>query len=430
MRILCTFMLLAAMGSLSAQVTAFTGAHLIPIVGEEIPNGTLLVEGKTIVAIGPADAVVIPEGAEVVSLSGKMVMPGLVDSHSHIGGGDGGDQSSALHPGVRIFDAIDVHSDTFKKARAGGVTTVNVMPGSGHLMSGQTIYLKLRPATTVYDMLLNEDPDGILGGMKMANGTNPLRKPPFPGTRAKSAAMVRTLFHRARNYQQKIIDAGGDATKMPDRDLEMDALVEVLEGKRMVHNHTHRHDDILTAMRLSDEFGYRMVLHHISEGWKVADEIAAAGHMCSIIVLDSPGGKLEAAELRFDTGAILERAGVDVGYHTDDMISDSRLFLRSAAFGVRGGMSRAKALEAVTLANARMLDADHRVGSLEEGKDADFIVLSGDPLSVYTLVEQTWVEGEKVFDRANPEDLPFATGGLDVFRGEFYDHHGGFIQLR
>ncbi|MFN2430651.1 MAG: amidohydrolase family protein [Cryomorphaceae bacterium] len=412
----------------SAQTTVFTDVHLIPIVGEEIENGTLIIENGKIKAVGAASEVSIPKGAEVVSLSGKVLMPGLVDSHSHIGNGDGGDRSSPLHPDVRIFDAIDVHSDTFKKARAGGVTTVNVMPGSGHLMSGQTVYLKLRPATTIDDMLLNQDPDGILGGMKMANGTNSLREPPFPGTRAKSAAMVRSLFVKAQEYQAKMEDADGDESKIPARDLEMEALVEVLEGKRMVHNHTHRHDDIMTAMRLADEFGYRLVLHHISEGWKLADEIAEAGIPCSIIVLDSPGGKMEAVDLRFDTGAILEKAGVDVGYHTDDWINDSRLFLRSAAFGVRGGMSRAKALEAVTLANARMLDAAERVGSLEPGKDADFIVLSGDPLSVYTLVEQTWVEGQKVFDRANPEDLKYATGGLDVFRGEYYNHHEDFNQ--
>jgi len=412
------------------QVVAFTEVHIIPISGNEIESGTLIIENDKIRAVGPSDEVDIPDGARVVALPGKVIMPGLVDSHSHIGNGDGGDKSSALHPGVRIFDAIDVHSDTFKKARAGGITTVNIMPGSGHLMSGQTIYLKLREAVIIDDMLLNRDPNGILGGMKMANGTNSLRPPPFPGTRAKSAAMVRALFVKAQAYQQKIASAGNDPDKMPSRDLEMEALVEVLEGKRVVHNHTHRHDDIITSMRLAEEFGYRLVLHHISEGWKVADEIAKAKIPCSIIVLDSPGGKLEAAELRFDTGAILEKAGVDVGYHSDDQITDSRLFLRSAAFGVRGGMTRAKALEAVTLANARMLDAAQKVGSLEKGKDADFIILSGDPLSVYTLVEQTWIEGKKVFDRSNPEDLKFATGGLDVFRGEYYNHHGDFNLIK
>ena len=143
----------------------------------------------------------------------------------------------------------------------------------------------------------------------------------------------------------------------------------------------------------------------------VADEIAAAGAPCSIIQIDSPGGKLEAINLVMRTGAVLEEAGVRTAYHTDDAITDSRLFLRSAAMGVRAGMSRAGALDSLTLAGAEMLDLQERVGSLTPGKDADFIVLSGDPLSVYTKVEQTWVEGEKVFDLTNPEDRLHAEGG-------------------
>ena len=152
----------------------------------------------------------------------------------------------------------------------------------------------------------------------------------------------------------------------------------------------------------------------------MADEIAAAGAPASIIVLDSPGGKIEADELVIGTGGVLEAAGVDVAYHTDDGITDSRLLLRSAALGVRGGMSRAKALEAVTLAGARMLGLDDRLGSLEPGKDADFLVLSGDPLSTYTLVEQTYIDGVKVFDRADPEDRKFAVGGYEAFRGALH----------
>ncbi|MEC7724003.1 MAG: amidohydrolase family protein, partial [Planctomycetota bacterium] len=132
---------------------------------------------------------------------------------------------------------------------------------------------------------------------------------------------------------------------------------------------------------------------------------------CSVIVIDSPGGKLEAARLSLETGAILDRAGVLVGFHTDDGITDSRLFLRSAAISVRAGMDRQKALEAVTIANARMLDMQDRVGTLEVGKDADFVLLSGDPLSVYTRVLETWVDGGKVFDLADPKDKLFASGG-------------------
>ena len=198
---------------------------------------------------------------------------------------------------------------------------------------------------------------------------------------------------------------------MPDRDLGLEGLVEVLEGKRIVHHHTHRQDDIMTVLRLAKEFGFRVVLHHVSEGWKVADEIAAAGVPCSIILVDSPGGKLEAVDLVFKTGGVLERAGVKVAFHTDDWITDSRIFLRMAALGVRAGMSRKAALEALTINGAEMLDLGDRTGSLAPGKDADFAILSGDPFSVYTKVLETWVEGKKVFDRSDPEDYLHAVGG-------------------
>jgi len=140
-------------------------------------------------------------------------------------------------------------------------------------------------------------------------------------------------------------------------------------------------------------------------------------------MIDSPGGKLEAVNLIYKTGVVLEKAGVDVAYHTDDGITDSRFLLRSAAFGVRAGMSEAKSLEALTLAGARMLGLDERIGSLVPGKDADFIILSGEPLSVYTKVEQTWVEGEKVFDLSNPDDKKFSIGGYEVFRGDYTEVH-------
>lgn len=407
------------------QAQVFRGAKIIPIASNEIDNGVLIVQNGKISAVGEAGDIDIPSNANVIDVSGKVIMPGLVDSHSHIGEGSGGDRSAALHPDVRILDAIDPNSDTFKKALAGGITSVNVMPGSGHLMSGRTVYLKLRESDTIEGMLFVDDPTKeIAGGLKMANGTNPLGNGPFPGTRAKSAAMVRNLFIKAQEYKQKIENADGDPEKMPERDLGMETLVQVLEGRRIVHNHTHRHDDILTAIRLSKEFGYRLVLHHVSEAWKIPDEIAQAGVPCSIIVLDSPGGKMEAVDIKYKNGAVLEDAGVPVGYHTDASITDTRLFLRSPAFGVRAGMSREGALRAVTIENAKMMDIDDRTGTLEKGKDADFIILSGDPLSVYTEVEETWVEGIKRFDRDNPEDLKYATGGYGVFRGEFYDHHG------
>jgi imidazolonepropionase-like amidohydrolase len=401
---------------------AFRGATIIPIEGEPISNGVLLVQYGKILGVGKNGEVNIPADAVVFDVTGKVIMPGMVDTHSHLGGGSGGDGSAPLQPEVRILDAIDVRSDDFKKALAGGITTLNVMPGSGHLLSGQTVYLKLRPAKTINDLLFCKDPlNDICGGMKMANGTNSIRQAPFPGTRAKSAALVRQMFVKAQEYRAKILAAKGDPAKMPKRELDMEALVQVLDGKRIVHHHTHRHDDILTVLRLAKEFGFRVVLHHVSEAWKVANEIAAAGAPASIIVLDSPGGKLEAVDIRWENGSALEKAGALVAFHTDDGITDSRLFLRSAAFGVRAGMSRKTALEALTINGAKMLDLQDRIGSLKPGKDADFIILSGDPLSVYTHVEQTWVEGRKMFDRSNPDDKKYAVGGYNVFRGDVYE---------
>jgi imidazolonepropionase-like amidohydrolase len=305
-----------------------------------------------------------------------------------------------------------VRDSGFKRALAGGLTTLNIMPGSGHLLSGQTVYLKLRKADTVEEMFIRDAADAPMGGMKMANGTNSMSEKPFPETRGKSAALVREQYVKAREYRDKIARAAGDVTKLPARDLAMEGLIECMEGKRIVHHHTHRHDDIITVLRLSKEFGFRVVLHHVSEGWKVADEIAKAGAPCSVIVVDSPGGKLEASELSFETGAVLEKAGVEVAFHTDDWITDSRVFFRSAALAVRAGMSRDGALKALTLAGAKMLDLGDRVGSLGVGKDADFIILSGDPLSVYTKVLETWVEGEKRFDRSDPKDYLYAVGGF------------------
>jgi len=409
------------------QPIAFLNAKIYPISNEPIENGYLLILNGKIVEVGNMGN--FSQGREedliVIDIKGKVIMPGLVDTHSHIGEGDGGDRSSTTHPDVRILDAIDPQSDTFKKAIAGGITTVNVMPGSGHLMSGQTVYLKMRKdAKTINDILFCDDVlNGICGGLKMANGTNSLREPPFSGTRAKSASIIRQLFIKAQEYRNKIERSNGDTEKMPERNLELETLVQVLEGKRIVQHHTHRADDIMTVIRLKEEFGFKVVLHHVSEGWKVAEQIAAADVPCSIIMIDSPGGKLEAVDLIYKTGAVLEKAGVDVAYHTDDGITDSRFFLRSAAFGVRAGMSETKSLEALTLAGARMLGLEDRIGSLEKGKDADFIILSGHPLRVYTKIEQTWVEGIKVFDLENPEDRKYSVGGYEVFRGDYTEVH-------
>jgi imidazolonepropionase-like amidohydrolase len=252
----------------------------------------------------------------------------------------------------------------------------------------------------------------------MANGTNSMREPPFPGTRGKSAFLVREQFVKAREYRARMERAAGDPEKVPERDLDLESLLEVMRGGRIVHHHTHRHDDIMTAIRISQEFHFPIVLHHVSEAWRVAEEIAAAKVPCSILLLDSPGGKLEARNIALRNGKVLEEAGVRVAFHTDDWITDSRIFLRMAALGVRAGMSRKAALEAVTLAGAEMLGLQDRIGSLTPGKDADFVILDGDPLSVYTRVLETWVEGRRAFDRSDPDDHLYAVGGYGAGRDQ------------
>jgi imidazolonepropionase-like amidohydrolase len=403
---------LAISCSAQAEVTAFTGATLMPVSEQAIENGVLIIEDGSIVAVGSAENTRVPSGAKTIDVSGSVIIPGIIDTHSHIGEVAGADGSDPIQPETRVLDSINIRDAGFKRALAGGITSVNLMAGSGHLISGQTLYVKLRDGNSVEELAYRRDDGEVAGGLKMANGTNPQRDVPFPGTRAKSAALVRQKYVAAQAYKAKIDKADGDPDEMPERDLALEVLVEVLDGTRTVHHHTHRHDDVLTVLRLQKEFGYKVVLHHVSEAARVADEIAAAGVPVSLILIDSPGGKLEAMHLESSNAKALEDAGARVAFHTDDYITDSRLFMRMAALGVRAGMSRDGALRALTLEPAKMLDIEDRAGSLEKGKDADFVVLSGDPFSVYTRVEQTWVEGQKRFDLTSPDDAEIANGGF------------------
>jgi imidazolonepropionase-like amidohydrolase len=419
-----TAALLAVVPNAFAADLVFTNARVIPIDGDEIERGYVAVTDGLIESVGAGEY--NGRADQTVDAAGRVVMPGLVCTHSHVGGVGGADGSGPIQPGVRVRDSINVHDAGFRRSLAGGLTSLNIMPGSGHLSSGQTVHVKIRHdksqpgygVRTIDDITYYDDNGRPMGGLKMANGTNSQRgnEGPFPGTRGRSAFLVRQQFIKAQEYQRKLDaavneDGTVDESKLPERDLHLEAIAEVMRGERTVHHHTHRHDDIMTVLRLSEEFGFRVVLHHVSDGFLVADEIAAAGAEVSAIIVDSPGGKHEAVGVRFDTPGILERAGVRTVIHTDDYITDGRIFLRMAAFAVRGGMTRQGALEAVTLAGAEMLDIDHRVGTLTPGKDADLILLSGDPLSVYTVVERVYVEGALAFDRADPDDRLSALGG-------------------
>ncbi|HEY1859847.1 MAG TPA: amidohydrolase family protein, partial [Gemmataceae bacterium] len=268
----------------------------------------------------------------------------------------------------------------------------------------------------------------VLGGLKMANGENPknfnfTRNKQPPGTRMKLAAMQREQFVKAQEYQKKWSAyrkavADGKEIAPPETDLGLESLVEVLDRKRTVHFHTHRADDLMTAIRLADEFGFELVIQHGTEGYRIADELAKRKIPVSMTLIDSPGGKMETAGLLEENAAILEKAGVTIAINTDDFITESRFFLRTGAIAVRGGLTEDAALKAQTINPAKMLHLDDRLGSLEKGKDADFVVLSGSPYSVYTHVLETYIEGVKVFDRAKHKDWTYQAGGFAVAEPE------------
>lgn len=406
----------------------FRGASLLPATADPIERGVLVIDKGKIVAVGPEDRVQVPEGATVVDAAGKTIIPGLVDTHSHIGiysrpavpaNSDGNESSGPVQPGLRALDAIYPDDPGIRMATAGGITTANIMPGSGNVIGGQTVYVKLR-GHTIEAMRIADMP--VLGGLKMANGENPKgygRRTPSqaPVTRMKVAALQREQFAKAREYQRKWADFrkaadAGKTVPQPDIDLALEPLVEVLERKRTVHFHCHRADDLLTALRIAEEFGFEIVLQHATEGYRIAEELAKKKIPVSLTLVDSPGGKLEVAGLLEENAALLDKAGVLVAINTDDFITESRFFLRTGAIAVRGGMPETAALRALTINPAKMLHLDGRLGSLEAGKDADFVVLSGPPFSTYTKVLETYIDGMRVFDRSKPKDWAYQAGGF------------------
>ncbi len=429
--------------TVAAAPVAYVGATIHPVDGPAIENGVLVVKDGLVVAAGEAE---VPSNATTVDLSGKHVIPGLVDLHSHIGGGSLHESLGVVQAGVSAVDAIDPSHISLARARSGGITTVNVMPGSGKLLGGQTAYLSLRHGTVIDDLVLCRDPETglwspasafdaaspaapparhrlVCGGVKMANGTNPQGSGGDPRTRMGSAYLQRKALLDGLARKKKLdaladYDATGwwhrlwhDRPDAPDADLAGDVMVQVVSGERTVHFHSHRADDMVTALRLREEVGeqLQLVLHHGSEGFKVAEQVAAAGVPVAINVLDTPGGKEETLERRLDNPALLHEAGVTIALITDDPVQDSRLLLRSAGLAMRGGLSEDVALRSLTLTPAELMGMADQLGSLTPGKRADFVVLSGPPLSVWSLVEQTYVEGEVVFDRAL--DLEVQDGG-------------------
>ncbi|MEZ6047413.1 MAG: amidohydrolase family protein [Planctomycetaceae bacterium] len=419
--------------SAPSQIEVWTGGKILTATGQNFDPGTMVVDGGKVSAIGATDQVEIPEGATIHDMSGKVLIPGLVDTHSHLGvysrpgvpsNKDGNEATGPVQGIVRALDALNPFDPGIKMALSGGVTTANVMPGSANVIGGQTIYIKLRGYTPERMWI---DTEKTLGGLKMANGENPKRsygsRGQAPGTRMKIAALQRATFLKARHYQEEWEyyhkqQAQGEEAEPPARDLELEPLVEVLEKKRTVHFHTHRADDILTVLRLKREFDFELVIQHGTEAFKVADEIAAAQVPVSMTVVDSPGGKQEVVDFLEQTGAMLTQAGVKVIINTDDPVTESRFLLRTAAVTVRGGLSEEDALKGLTLYPAQAMHLEDRIGSLEVGKDADFVVLSGNPFSVYTRVLETRIEGKSCFSLEDSEQRWYQTGAFALLNKE------------
>jgi len=413
----------------AARPTVFTGATIHTAGGQTYKPGALVVQDGKILDVGLAEQVDVPDDAERIDMRGKVIIPGLVDSHSHLGvysrpevsaNSDGNETTGPVQSAVRALDAINPFDPGIRMATAGGITTANIMPGSANVIGGQTLYVKLRGHTVEQMSMVSP---GMPGGLKMANGENPKRvygsRKQAPATRMKVAALQRAEFIKARDYQRKWdayrkkLAAGEEATP-PDVDLALEPLAEAMARKRTVHFHSHRSDDILSVLRLAEEFGFEVVLQHGTESYKVIDELARRKVPVSLTLPDSPGGKAEVIEYLESTAARLTKAGVKIHVNTDDPVTESRFLLRTAAITVRGGLDEQTALKAITLYPAQALHLDDRVGSLEKGKDADFVVLSGGPFSVYTRVLQTYIDGRRVFDLDDAKERLYQTGGFAV----------------
>ncbi|MFI4875971.1 MAG: amidohydrolase family protein [Blastopirellula sp. JB062] len=401
---------------------AYRGAKILTAAGQTFDPGAMIVSDGKIIAVGDAERIKTPQGATEIDLTGRVIIPGLVDTHSHIGlfgrgGNDANEVSGAVQSIVRALDSLNPFDPSIRLAQAGGVTTANIMPGSANVIGGQTLYIKLTGHSPTSMSLATPE---NLGGLKMANGDNPKKtyggRGQAPGTRMKIAAMQRSEFQKARQYRDKWTKyreklAAGETPDPPTVDLALEPLVEVLDGRRTVHFHTHRADDILSTLRLKKEFGFELIIQHATEAFKVIDQIAESGAIVSHTIVDSPGGKPETVQWYDETAAMLNAAGVKVVINTDDPVTDSRFLLRTAATAVRGGLPEETALQAITLHAAQAMRLEKQIGSLETGKDADFVVLSGEPFSIYARVLQTYIEGKRVFDLQNAEQRRFQIGG-------------------
>jgi imidazolonepropionase-like amidohydrolase len=377
---------------------AIVGGQVIPIEGTPFSDGAILIEDGTITELGRDMRV--PDGVERVDASGKVVMPGLVDAHVHLGvheeaegwaGQDTNEATEPVTPQVRALDGINPADLGFGDAIAGGVLTVNVNPGSGNPIGGQTVAIRCA-GRTVDEMVLRAP-----SGVKSALGENPKRvygeRKQLPSTRLGTAAVIRDAFVKAANYLEKRERGEGEFV---ERDLRWEALGMVLRREVPWRQHCHRADDIATAMRLADEFGYRLVIDHGTEAALLADRIAERGVPVLIGPLLTSRSKVELRHRSLANPGKLAAAGVELAIITDHPVIPIQLLHVQAALSVKEGLDEATALRAVTLAPARVMGVDDRVGSLEPGKAATLCIWSGDPLDVRSRVEAAWIDGRQV----------------------------------
>jgi imidazolonepropionase-like amidohydrolase len=386
--------------------TAIVGARVVPVTGEPIDGGTVLLDGGKIIAVGGPE-ITVPAGAQTVDAAGKWVLPGFIDAHAHVGvveeaegwaGRDSNEMTRPVTAYVRALDAINPADQGFRDAIGGGVLAVNVNPGSGNPIGGQTVAIKCW-GRIVDEMVLREP-----SGMKSALGENPKRtyadRHETPSTRLGTAAVIREAFVSARNYLARLAAAENqpEAERKPvDRDLGLEALGRVLRREIPWRQHCHRADDIATAMRIAREFGYQLVIDHGTEAHLLADLIAEQGIPVIIGPLFTSRSKVELRNRSLANPGRLDAAGVTIAITTDHPVVPIHFLIHQASLAVKEGLDAAAALRAVTINPARILGVDDRIGSLEPGKDADLVIWSGDPLDVTSRAERAYSGGREIY---------------------------------
>ena len=413
--------LLVAAGSLAAQakpVVAGPGATLIKnatvltVTKGTLKNTDVLIQNGKIAQIGPNIAA--PAGATVVDATGKFLMPGIIDPHTHMMSDATNEGSLSVTSMVRITDVLNPTAADIYRALAGGVTTINVLHGSANTIGGQNATVKLKFGEDVKDMLFPGAPPGI----KFALGENVTRKNSnqivipgqpttrrYPTSRMGQEEVLRDAFTRARDYKSTLDEykarvAKGEKNLVPPRrDLELEPLVEVLEGKRLVHAHSYRSDEMLMLLNVADEFGFKVAtLQHGLEGYKIASEIAKHGAGLSSFA-DEWSYKIEAYDAIPYNVAILMRHGVVATINSDSDERIRRLNIDAAKLMRYGGLSEEEALSTITINGAKQLGVSDKVGSIEVGKDADLGLWNNHPLSVYANVDKVFIDGKVFFDR-------------------------------